>query len=120
MCNVHNASSSLITYLAENKRDNVVVINNCGICLEGTSQEIFMESLQVNCLSPMHINELFISELKNKEELTIVNISSGEGELVFINSEFQERINGLENYQVKMLCFDIISIIIFICFLCFY
>lgn len=101
MSNVHIASSSLLSYLVEKRCDHVVVINNAGVCLEGASKEIFMESLQVNCLSPMHINELFISGLQNGKELTIVNISSGEGELVFLNSESQRRINGLETYQVR-------------------
>ena len=101
MSNIHTASSSLLPYFVDMRRDHMVVINNAGVCLEGASKETFMESLQVNCLSPMHINELFISELQNGKELTIVNISSGEGELVFLNSESQRRINELKTYQVR-------------------
>ena len=101
MCNVHTISSSLLTYLVENRRDHVVVINNAGVCLEGASKETFTESLQVNCLSPMHLNELLISGLQSGEKLTIVNVSSGEGELVFLNSESQRKINELETYQVR-------------------
>lgn len=81
----------------------LILINNAGVCLEGNSLELLEESLTVNCVSPAKINDILAAlTARTNIELTVVNISSGEGELVFLETGIQEKITLLETHEVKL------------------
>lgn len=85
----------------------LVLINNAGVCLEGNTRNILQESLDVNCLSPIYLSELLIKEfsspshLMNGDQLTIINISSGDGELVYLHTDIERKISAIKTFQVS-------------------
>ena len=70
---------------------NLVIINNAAICLEGNNKEIFIKILFVNCIFPY----LFTTKMS-----TVINICSGDGELVCIHSSIQDSIQNIKNQKV--------------------
>lgn len=59
--------------------------------------------MTVNCVSPAKINDILAAlTARTNIELTVVNISSGEGELVFLETGIQEKITLLETHEVKL------------------
>lgn len=90
--------------------ERLILINNAGVCLEGNTQDVLLESLTVNCLSPVSICELLISKFQARDDagddgkggqLTIINVSSGEGELLFLHSDIQDKVAAIGNYEVR-------------------
>jgi hypothetical protein len=63
------------------------------------------ESLEINCLGPAFLCELFFNYANNdlSNKISIINVSSGDGELVFLHSEIQRQINAIETYKVHMI-----------------
>ena len=99
-----NSSSNTIEALTETRKfAKLTLINNAGVCLEGNSQAVLEKSLTVNCISPAKINEILIAlSIRKNFELTIINISSGEGELVFLQTDIQKQIALLETHKVRL------------------
>jgi short-subunit dehydrogenase len=96
-----SASQTFEILAAAKKIRRLILINNAGVCLEGNSQEFLEESLTVNCLSPAKLNDILTAlTVRENIELTIVNVSSGEGELVFLASDIQKEIILLETHEV--------------------
>jgi NAD(P)-dependent dehydrogenase (short-subunit alcohol dehydrogenase family) len=89
------------------------LINNAGIFLEGRCHDAFKESLRVNCLAPAMLTEQVFSAEKQWDNdaadvsRTIVNISSGEGELIFLHSRLQRELQSIDSFEVGPLyyCF---------------
>jgi NAD(P)-dependent dehydrogenase (short-subunit alcohol dehydrogenase family) len=106
MLDTHSISAD-IQGIFEDKVVNrrLLLINNAGVCLEGCTIEAMKESLKVNCLGPAFLCEMFLNYANNdhKEfgnQISIINVSSGDGELVFLHSEIQRQINAIETYKV--------------------
>lgn len=86
--------------------NRLLLVNNAGVCLEGCTIEALKESLEVNCIGPAFLSELFLNyaNIDDKEfcnQISIINVSSGDGELVFLHSEIQRQINAIETYKVS-------------------
>jgi NAD(P)-dependent dehydrogenase (short-subunit alcohol dehydrogenase family) len=87
----------------------VILFNNAGVCIEGTSHSALEDSLLVNCLGPARLTELTINSIKHSplersgddRSLTIINVSSGEGELLFLNSRVQDELRSIKTYEVS-------------------
>lgn len=125
MKNANNLSTTINTLYSATINDGIerlIIINNAGVCLEGNTLNVLEETLKVNCLSPAFISEYFISyflstfsgetcgeiyennlvdKLVLLKELVIVNISSGDGEVVYLHSDIQKQLNAITTYQVN-------------------
>jgi len=78
--------------------DKLVLYNNGGVCLHGSTFEALRDSLIINALSPISLAELVMKTFINKE-VRVVNISSGEGELIFLHSKLQKELQGITTIQ---------------------
>jgi NAD(P)-dependent dehydrogenase (short-subunit alcohol dehydrogenase family) len=91
-------------------KKQVILFNNAGVCIEGNSHAALENSLLVNCLGPAHLTELTINSVKNSplernandRSLTVINVSSGEGELLFLNSHVQDELRSIKTYEVRV------------------
>jgi NAD(P)-dependent dehydrogenase (short-subunit alcohol dehydrogenase family) len=108
-----NSISADIQDIFEDKimNNRLLLVNNAGVCLEGCTIEALKESLEVNCIGPAFLSEVFLNyaNIDRKElgnQISIINVSSGDGELVFLHSEIQRQINALETYEVRVPIFS--------------
>ncbi len=70
----------------------LVLINNAAICEKGRSFNVFYKALAVNTLLPMWMTAQLLAQVIalgscSLEEVVVINISSGDGEKVFIDSD---------------------------------
>ena len=82
----------LLEQMEDSRDRNVVLVNNAGVFLQGSSVQVMKTSLSINAMKPAKLaiclNDLVNKHNKSKPSdsqlsLTIVNISSGDGELVY-------------------------------------
>jgi len=90
--------------------DEYVLINNVGIGLIGKEeQQALRTSIQINCLATISIaeflvnkfSEVVISRSTRPSRLTVVHVSSGDGELLFLHSNVKRRIESLQSIKVS-------------------
>lgn len=74
---------------------HTLLLNNAGVCLEGSTFNSLRESLVVNAVSPITLSERIIQSCSSKVRISIINISSGDGELSYLNSELQAIIDKI-------------------------
>lgn len=79
----------------------IIVFNNAGVCHKGCSIEILKETLLVNSLAPIRLSQLYMlhglaSEL---DRVTVINVSSGDGELALLHSDIQRDLNKLTTME---------------------
>lgn len=98
---ISNDFAALQSILAANTYQQLIIINNAGVCLEGNTPSILQETVQVNCLFPAFLSEAFIDGIGAEKELIVVNVSSGDGELSYLHSDIERRITKLETFQVS-------------------
>lgn len=82
-------------------QDDQILILNSGISIVGCDSHSLAEQVRINSIIPMKIS-LSIVEYKklrhtSKGNLTILFVSSGDGESVFINSDIWKDISSLNN-----------------------
>lgn len=94
----------------------IVLINNAAMCLHGRSLHSFHSSLALNSFLPV----LLIAQLRHQlmhlpaplcssiEDIVIVNVSSGDGERLFLDSDIAEHIFPISQ-DSKTGCTDILS-----------
>ena len=78
---------------------HIILINNAAVCLSGNSNDIKEETLLVNTIAPIKLSTLLYNDhrLYKNNKITIINISSGEGELIYLNTKIQSDIKDLQN-----------------------
>ena len=86
-----------------------VLFNNAGVCLPGNTLSALHISLLVNCWIPALLSNALFCCPSIGSSRTVINVSSGEGELVLLHSDIQKRLQSIDNYEV---C------IVFLCFCC--
>ena len=82
-----------------------VLINAIGVCCEGNSMAAASESVRVNALAPLVLARDFIQDGRLCAErgedtmpaVTIINISSGEGELAFLHTDLARLISEISS-----------------------
>ncbi len=91
-----NTIESIIQKCSSNE---IILINNAAICQMGADQNILRETLHVNTLCPIKISKIVANQIKNFNQrhkdnirLSIINISSGDGELVYFSTAFREEL----------------------------
>lgn len=80
--------------------DKISLINNAGVFLAGNSFDALQRSLSINARSPLLLSQYFINSCKNSAssaELQIINISSGDGELSYLNSAISRVIESVSS-----------------------
>ena len=97
-----NDLSALQSVVAASNHEQLIIINNAGVCLEGNSRSVLQETLRVNCLFPAQLIGMFVNRSEAEAELVVVNVSSGDGELSYLHSDIERRISSLETYQVSI------------------
>lgn len=72
--------------------------------LIGCSKDALYESLQVNALSPIKLAEAVLEKCGEYNDLncTVVNISSGDGELAYLDSNLQHELKNIINLKVSL------------------
>lgn len=71
-----------------------ILINVAGVCLSGSTADVIHASLAVNAIKPIALTK---SAILVHERLTVINVSSGEGELAFLNSEVIHELNKISS-----------------------
>ena len=81
----------------------LVLVNNAGVCVAGHSADAFKVSLDVNCWAPALLAEgaAAATHGDNPADVTVVNVSSGDGELVFLHSDVAHRVHALDSVAVS-------------------
>jgi NAD(P)-dependent dehydrogenase (short-subunit alcohol dehydrogenase family) len=81
--------------------NSIYLVNNAGICLSGCNEYIMKTSLSINTIGPIQL-AIYLIEIylktniaSNNCSVNIINISSGEGELVCINSEIASQLKSM-------------------------
>lgn len=97
-----NDLEAIRSVVSAKKYEQLVIINNAGVCLEGNSHSILQETLQVNCLFPARLIETFYNGMDAGKKLVVINVSSGDGELSYLHRDIERRISSLETYQVSI------------------
>ena len=92
----------------EGRDRNIVLINNAGVFLQGSSVQAMKNSLSINAIKPAKLaiclNDLVTKHNKSKSSdsqisLTIVNISSGDGEVVYLSPAIQAQVSNLDTFN---------------------
>lgn len=99
--------SLVARHLSTTDCEEYVLINNAGIGLPGTDISTLKTTLQTNCVAATELSMYFLSHVKeqskrhaSKPRLTVVHVSSGDGELVFLHSEIRRQIESLNSTMV--------------------
>eukprot|EP00611_Tribonema_gayanum_P016535 TRINITY_DN287_c0_g1_i2.p1 TRINITY_DN287_c0_g1~~TRINITY_DN287_c0_g1_i2.p1 ORF type:complete len:248 (+),score=22.99 TRINITY_DN287_c0_g1_i2:39-782(+) len=74
------------------------VFNNAGVCLSGADIATLQHSLDVNFYGPLCVMEACLPFMD--EEGVVVNVSSGDGELLWLNSDIAEALRQAQTVQV--------------------
>ena len=77
-----------------------VFVNNAAVCLKGSSRETLQKSIKINTISPLS-RTMNLVHLTNTGNITIINVSSGDGDMVFLNTYLQRRFEGISNLPVR-------------------
>ena len=98
-------SHFLMNWNLENNA-NLYVINNAGIFLSGITDKTVYDSIAVNVNLPVQFMLHMISycqkkplELKSCQQINIINISSGDGEVAYLNTDLSNDISAISNYN---------------------
>ena len=98
-----------------NDLDHVVLVNNAALCLPTTDPRSLISTLTVNCYAPYLLtlaliqyllsnkNDMNRSNNNNKslsQRLTVVNVSSGDGEVVYLSSDILREIASIRTLKV--------------------
>lgn len=85
-----------------NKFDQITLVNNAGVYLQGKSKDIFLESIIVNAFLPLLLAEEFLSTSKfSNKNVAVINIGSGDGELGYLSSSLQGQLSSMINSNMK-------------------
>ena len=79
-----------------------VLFNNAGVCLPGNTLSALQTSLLVNCWAPALLSHALFRCPFTGHGRTVINVSSGEGELMLLHSEIQKQLQSIDNYEVSM------------------
>ena len=95
--------------------NEIILINNAAICQIGVDQNNLRHTLHVNTLCPIKISKIVANQIdffnkrhNDKIRLSIINISSGDGELAYFSTAFREElcriksVNELEDYILTL------------------
>lgn len=102
----HLSGTEILPYLQPSsstdralEEDEVVIINNAGVCISGSSRSALQESLDINTIYPIRLARgVLFSPLLESCDVTVVNVSSGDGELTWLHSDLAAAIEGINTF----------------------
>jgi len=81
----------------------LLLLNNAAVCLQGASAETLCRSLRINTLAPLLLAEHVLSARAKAHSAasatTIINISSGDGELQMLHPLLQTQLSSLSSMR---------------------
>jgi short-subunit dehydrogenase len=80
--------------------DHIVLINNAGFLGFGNSFDVLDKSLKINSLFPYYLSNDVMSMYRDDLRITVINVSSGDGELTWLHSDFQQQLNEIGSLEV--------------------
>lgn len=72
-----------------------VLINNLATCIPGHSHDALYRSLLINTLTPMKLAIDLLENCIDEDQITVLNVSSGDGERVYLHSSIQKVLNSI-------------------------
>ena len=72
-----------------------VLVNNAGVCDAGWSRECVHRTVRTNILAPREQTRAVLPGMLRRQRGCIINVSSGDGELVYLNMCLQDRMRSL-------------------------
>eukprot|EP01041_Mallomonas_annulata_P008371 gene8371-17252_t len=92
--------SNNFSFKIKNDTSHYIIFNNAGVCLKGSTYNNLFESLQINSLVPIKIITNVINEYYSHDcNISIINISSGDGELSFVHTDLQHKLLSLQSIE---------------------
>lgn len=76
-----------------------ILINNAAICIPGWSKDVVKTTLRTNLLGPVALINGLVPDMLQRDQGIVINISSGDGELVYLHSELQAAICAVESLR---------------------
>ena len=100
-----------------NELEHVILVNNAAICVPTTDHQSLISTLTVNCYAPHLLTQALLQYIQTNQDsmsspdvndkslsppqrLTVVNISSGDGELVYLSSDILREIASIHTLKV--------------------
>jgi len=83
---------------------SVLLINNAAVCVGGNSLDDLKSSLAVNTIAPIKLSWLLaekITQMRGISRYCIINVSSGDGELLYLNSQYQDIVKKISKLHVS-------------------
>lgn len=81
--------------------ESVLLLNNAGVCLAGSSLQTLETSIRVNAMAPVVLARYLLGCLSllqpHPPRLRVVNVSSGDGQLVYLDSTLSREVAGLDS-----------------------
>ena len=71
-----------------------LLVNNAAICEPGWDPRVVRSTLRTNVLGPLALTRLALGDMLHRRRGHIVHISSGDGELVYLNPALQEELHA--------------------------
>jgi NAD(P)-dependent dehydrogenase (short-subunit alcohol dehydrogenase family) len=71
-----------------------ILINNAAVCERGWNERVVRHTFKVNVLGPLVLMHTVLQGMLHRRRGHIVNISSGDGELVYLNPSLQDDLAG--------------------------
>lgn len=95
-CDMGRVHDSPLSFVSSDPLD-LLLVNNAAVCLRGTSPQIVRKSLLVNTLGPILLVQELMRRMGEGERVTVVNVSSGDGELANLHSSLARDIEQLDS-----------------------
>lgn len=80
---------------------NIIIFNNAAVCLENSVPDALSKSIYVNCIGPSSLAQAIVADYCSKSNITVVNISSGDGELICLHSDIQTSLSRIGDMHVR-------------------
>ena len=71
-----------------------LLINNAAVCHTGWDCQTVRDSLRINVLGPLALTRALLPAMSRRRRGHVVNVSSGDGELVYLNTALQQELNA--------------------------
>jgi NAD(P)-dependent dehydrogenase (short-subunit alcohol dehydrogenase family) len=69
-----------------------LLVNNAAVCEPGWSRQCAALTLRINVLSPRQLTRAVLPGMLDRRRGCVINVSSGDGELVYLHSTLQHRL----------------------------
>ena len=69
-----------------------ILVNNAAVCEEGWSNAVVRRTLRTNVLGPLAMTRAALPEMVGRGRGHVVNVSSGDGELCYLNLSLQHEL----------------------------